>query len=101
MQDGLLENPAFIKELSISSRNASISPREAFDFSKPFSELFLATLHFDIPILGLGETKPILSVEIERAAEKCLGGGERYELPKRASEALKQNLNNAFVRSLV
>ena len=90
MQDGLLENPAFIKELSISSRNASISPREAFDFSKPFSELFLATLHFDIPILGLGETKPILSVEIERADDgrknASVAANDTSCLGERASE---------------
>ena len=55
-----------IQSLSISSRNISISPREAFDFRQLVTG---DTLYFDIPILGLGETKrrPILSVEIERA----------------------------------
>ena len=53
-----------IQSLSISSRNISISPREAFDFRQLVTG---DTLYFDIPILGLGETQPILSVEIERA----------------------------------
>ena len=67
------------------------------------TSVFGDTLYFDIPILGLGETKrrPILSVEIEREsgrAEKCLGGGERYE---RACEGGLETESQQCLRSLV